>query len=99
MSAYMIIRAKLSDPQKFGAYSAAMPAAVSAAGGEYLVLGGGPEWLEGESDGSTVVVSRWPSRETAQQFWHSPEYAEIKPLRAGCGEFEVVLVDGLEGSG
>ena len=43
-----------------------------------------------------MVVSEWPDRDAALAFWRSPDYAALKALRAGTGEFEVRLVDGVE---
>ena len=43
-----------------------------------------------------MVVSEWPDRDAALAFWRSPDYAVLKALRAGTGEFEVRLVDGVE---
>jgi uncharacterized protein (DUF1330 family) len=39
-----------------------------------------------------VVVSEWPSRTSALAFWNSPEYAEVKKLREGLADVEVILV-------
>jgi uncharacterized protein (DUF1330 family) len=44
------------------------------------------------------VISVWPNRAAALAFWTSPEYAEVKTLRAGTGQFQVVLVDAPEGA-
>ena len=46
--------------------------------------------------GHSYVISRWPSKLAAITFWESAAYADIRPLREGCGEFEVLLLDGLE---
>ena len=92
----MLVRARITNRERFAAYTARMPAAVAAAGGEYLVLGGAPGWLEGAADSVSFVVSRWSSREQARHFWDSDTYSEIRKLRQGCGDFEVILLDGLE---
>jgi uncharacterized protein (DUF1330 family) len=41
------------------------------------------------------VLAKFPSREAARAFWHSPEYAEAKKLREGKGTFYVTILDGL----
>ncbi|MFT4256936.1 MAG: DUF1330 domain-containing protein [Pseudoxanthomonas sp.] len=98
MPAYLIITATLTDPSKFAAYARQVPALVQRHGGRYRVMGGVQETLEGEADGTRIVVSEWPDRTAAQAFWHSPEYAELKQLRDGSGSFNVRLVDVLPGS-
>ncbi|MBP6319056.1 MAG: DUF1330 domain-containing protein, partial [Rubrivivax sp.] len=39
-AAYLIVEMNISDPERYKQYMAAAPAAVKAAGGEYLVRGG-----------------------------------------------------------
>ncbi len=95
MAAYMIIAAKIHDRDGFKAgYGAAAAALVKKFGGEYLVLGPGAELLEGTLEGySSVAISKWPDRATARAFWDSDEYAEVKKLREGMADVEVLLVE------
>jgi uncharacterized protein (DUF1330 family) len=96
MSAYVVVEARVHDPAKFAPYARRVPEIVARYGGEYLALGGEQEVLEGDWGESRIVLHRWPDRETARRFWHSPEYTEAKALRAGTGEFRVILVEGRE---
>jgi len=95
MPAYIIVEAAIADGERFGAYAKAVPALVTQYGGDYLVLGGEQQALEGDWKGKRIVVHQWPSVEQARAFWFSDAYAEIKKLREGTGEFRVALVDGL----
>lgn len=94
MSAYLIIEARITEPQRFATYTQVTPDVVARHGGEYVVMGGCQETLEGPPRDTRTVISRWPDRAAALAFWHSPQYAAIKPLREGTGEFRVLLVDG-----
>lgn len=96
MPAYLIIEALITDPQGFAAYAHATPSVVARHGGHYLVMGGQQHSLEGEHAASRTVISWWPDRAAALAFWHSPEYAAIKPLRDGTGTFRVLLADGVQ---
>ena len=96
MTAYIIVEAIVHDPETFSAYAKKVPAIVAQFGGEYLVLGGPQKSLEGDWSHSRVVMHRWPSAEQARAFWESDEYAVAKPLRAGTGEFRVILVEGVQ---
>ena len=96
MPAYLIIEAHITDPQGFAAYARATPAVAARYGGQYLVIGGEQQSLEGEHAPARTVISHWPDREAALAFWHSADYAAIKPLRAGTGSFRVLLADGVQ---
>lgn len=95
MSAYLIIEAHITDPQRFAAYARATPALVARFGGRYVVMGGAQQSLEGEHAPARTVISQWPDRAAALAFWQSPEYAALKPLRDGTGSFRVLLADGV----
>ncbi len=96
MTAYLIIEARIHDRERFDRYARAVSALVSRHGGRYLVLGGEQVPLEGNWSGARVVVSAWPDVAAARRFWDSPEYADVRRLRDGTGEFRVLLVDGTD---
>lgn len=91
----MIVQARITDPVRFKNYTAVVPALVARFGGQYLILGGDTEVLEGDWPQVKTVVSQWPDRRAAKAFWDSPEYRHACSLREGAGEFTVVLIDGL----
>lgn len=95
MAAYMLIAAKISDRDAFkSGYGQAAAKLVSQFGGEYLVLAPGAELLEGSLDGYTsIAISKWPDKAAAKAFWNSSEYDEVKKLREGLSEVEVLLVE------
>lgn len=95
MSAYMIVTAKIADREKFIAgYGAAAGALVEQFGGRYVLRGPGAELLEGVfGDGASMVISEWPSKEAARAFWNSSEYAEVKKLREGIADCQVLLIE------
>ncbi len=97
MAAYMVIAAKIHDREAFkSGYGQAAAALVAKFGGEYVVLGPGADLLEGTLEGYTsIAISKWPDKATAQAFWDSPEYAEVKKLRDGLADVEVLLVEAL----
>ena len=96
MAAYIIVEGIIHDPDKFSAYARRVSEIVSDLGGEYLVLGGQQESLEGEWGPARLVMHRWPSVEKARAFWNSGAYEAAKSLREGTGEFRVMLVEGLQ---
>jgi uncharacterized protein (DUF1330 family) len=92
----MIVLGAFTDFERFMAgYQQAVAPLIERFGGKYIVVGS--DLLPLETDfpgGGGAVISRWPDRAAALAFWNSPEYAKVKPLREGTGQFQVVLVDG-----
>ena len=97
MPAYMMIACKIHDRDKFRAgYGQAVAPLVAKYGGEYLIVAPGAELLEGTLEGYTsVAISKWPDKQAARTFWNSPEYEEVKKLREGIAEAEVILAETL----
>ena len=95
MAAYMIVTAKISDREKFiSGYGKLAGPLVTQFGGHYILMGPGAELLEGEfGNGASMVISQWPDKETAKRFWNSPEYAEVKKLREGIADCQVLLIE------
>ena len=95
MPAYMIVTAKISDRDKFiSGYGQAAGALVSQFGGRYLLMGPGAELLEGDfGEGASMVISEWPDKDAAKRFWNSPEYQEVKKLREGIADCQVLLIE------
>ncbi len=95
MPAYMIVTAKISDrPAFIGGYGAAAAALVEKFGGRYVLRAPGALGLEGSfGDGASMVISEWRDRAAAETFWNSAEYAEVKKLREGIADCQVLLIE------
>ena len=95
MKAYMIVRAVIQDREKFvNGYGIEAGKLVEKYGGKYLVRAPGAIALEGiDAENNSVVISEWPSKESAQSFWNSDEYKKIKKLREGIAECYVLLIE------
>ena len=98
MPAYMIVQLKVTDPDRFARYREAVPAAVKAFGGRYIVRGAPVEVLEGSHDGRRLVLFEFPSMDAIRRFWNSPEYAKVKPLRDNAAEVDAWAMPGVESS-
>ena len=94
--AYLIVEMQISDPEQYKQYMAAAPAAVAAAGGEYLVRGGRHETLEGDWQPARIAMLRFPSFEQAKAFYDSEMYRLARAKRDGATEFfNLILVEGV----
>jgi len=98
--AYMLVIGRIEDGQKMGQYQAALTASrlYPKNDGSYLVRGRPIDVFEGEWPGDqAVVIAKFASAEHARSFWDSDMYQnEIKPLRAGAGNFTVALFEEVE---
>ena len=93
--AYIIIDMRITDMAQYQQYMAAAPAAVAAAGGEYLVRGGRFEALEGQWQPIRMAMVRFSSYEIAKNFYDAQMYRAAREKRAGATQFfNMVLVEG-----
>ncbi len=62
--------------------------------GHFIVHGGAPAMLEGSAPG-TLIVIEFPERSMAEQWYGSPAYQQILPLRTENSTSTVFLIDGV----
>ena len=94
MTAYVIARVNVTDPEKYKGYMALSPDAIAAHGGRFLVRGGEVKTLEGEPETRRVVVLEFPTREAAETFYNSAEYTAAREKRRDAAEFQMIVMDG-----
>lgn len=96
MSAYIVVRMKVTDPEQYKRYAARTPECVASFGGRFIARGGEAVTLEGPEFRDRMVIIEFPSLERAQEFYNSPEYTEIKALRQHAGIGEFIAVEGAD---
>lgn len=95
MPAYLIVEiASVRDDAAYAAYRERVSPGLEAAGGRYLVRGGRPTALHGSWVPPRMVIVRFASMSEARNWWISPDYADLKALRAAATETRMLLVDG-----
>ena len=93
MSAYMIARIEVTDPEAYGRYAARTVALAERFGGRFLVKGGAMTQIEGTGPDRHVVVA-FPDRDAAERFYNCDEYQAILPIAKGAARRDLVIVDG-----
>jgi len=93
MSAYIIARIEVTDPEAYGRYAAQTVALAERFGGRFLVKGGAMVQLEGDGPDRHVVIA-FPDRESAERFYKSDEYQAILPIARGAARRDLVIVEG-----
>ncbi len=94
--AYLLVQVDVSNATQYQEYGKHSPAIVAKYGGRYLARAGRTVTLEGTPAKSRVVVIEFPSLARAQAFYDSPEYVAARKLRAGAGDAQFVVVEGVE---
>jgi uncharacterized protein (DUF1330 family) len=95
--AFLLVTARVTDGARMGAYARALAASglYERHGGHYLFIGKAALPLEDWPDGTSIVCAQFPSRAAAEAFWFDAQYQdEVKPLRAGAGDFHVAIFEG-----
>lgn len=93
MAAYLVANYRITKPDAYGAYPPAVVPTLAAHGAEVLAADYESEVVEGEPSSVTIVL-RFPSKEAARAWYHSPEYQKIVHLRTDNSDGFVVFADG-----
>lgn len=91
---YVIVRATVTDPEKWAQYGAMTKGPLEKFGGVPVVRGGQCEIIEGVGAPRNVVLE-FPNYESALGYAKSAEYAEARKLREGAGVLDMVVVEGV----
>ena len=95
MTAYVIARIDVTNPQDYQIYASQTAAMAEKAGGKFLVKGGRQTQLEGNSPERHVIV-RFDNHQAAIDWYNSMEYRKILPIALSSSVRDVVIVDGIE---
>ena len=96
MTAYLLGRVEITDPDRYKEYMKKTPGAIEKYGGKFIVRGGDVVTLEGPEETRRLVLIEFPSLEKAKEFYYSQEYQETKKLRAGAGSGQFLAIDGVD---
>lgn len=94
MATYVLGDFAIRDPDGFKEYAQKVRPLLESYGARYLVRGGDVEILEGEWEHHTVVLLEFPSREVADEFYRSDEYAPLLALRLESADSTVSVLEG-----
>ena len=95
MAAFLFIQADVIKRDQYRKYQTAVRPLIESRGGRLKASGVGLEVLEGAHDGRRLLVFEFPSVQAIREFWQSPAYAAVKPLREGAAKIDVWVVPGI----
>ncbi len=91
--AYVVATYNITNPEAFEAYTPAVMPTLAGRDAEVLVADRHTEGKEGDPLSVTIVI-RFPSKEAANDWYHSPEYQAVIHLRTDNSEGNLVIADG-----
>ncbi len=96
MSAYIIVDTKIEDPVAYEDYKAKARPIAESYGGIYRARGGDMNVIENDLwEPHRLVIVEFPSKEAAQTFLSSPEYAPVAKIRHGAAKCSLTIIDGM----
>ncbi|AWB68183.1 DUF1330 domain-containing protein [Saccharobesus litoralis] len=90
---YWIVRADVTDMEKFKQYIAKTPAALAKFGGNFLARAGTHEVVEGSTRSRNSLIE-FPSYQAALECWQSDDYQQARALRLGGAQLDIVIIEG-----
>ena len=96
MTAYLLGRVAITDPDRYREYMKKTPGVIEKYGGKFIVRGGNVETLEGAEEKRRVVLIEFPSVQKAKEFYYSEEYQEAKQLRQGAASGQFLAIEGVD---
>ncbi|HEY8983147.1 MAG TPA: DUF1330 domain-containing protein [Streptomyces sp.] len=83
----------VGDAERMAEYRAKVLRTLELYGGGFMIRGGDFEVLEGDWTPTHLSVMVFPTADQARQWYTSPEYQDIVPLREGT-HMDLILVEG-----
>jgi uncharacterized protein (DUF1330 family) len=92
--AYVIAEVDVTDPTTLQKYAEKVPETLAPFNHQYVVRGGKTQALEGEPPKGIVVIA-FDSAEKAREWYDSPAYEAIKPIRQSSAKTRLFIVEGI----
>ncbi len=92
---YVIAEVEVNDPATMQKYGAKVPETLAPFHHHYVILGGNIQALEGEPPKGGIVMIAFDSVEKAREWYDSPAYAAVRPLRQSAAKSRIFIVEGV----
>ena len=96
MPVYLIIDITVIDPDVYGEFVEQVPAVVEQYGGRYLARSAEVSTMVGDWQPEWIVLIEFQTIEQVQEFFASPEYQALVPLREQSAATRAIIVEGYE---
>ena len=92
---YVIAEVEVMDPATMNKYGEKVPETLAPFNHHYVVRSAKIQALEGEPPKGGVVVIAFDSVERAREWYDSPAYAAIRPIRQSAAKSRIFIVEGV----
>jgi uncharacterized protein (DUF1330 family) len=93
---YQVTEIEILDQQAYSKdYVPKAQAAIKAAGGKFLAVGGKTTSFDGEPPKSRIVIQQWDSIDQIKAYRESAAFKELLPMRDKFAKFRTYAVEGL----
>jgi uncharacterized protein (DUF1330 family) len=86
MSAFVVVALDVNDEEKFGEYVASVAESFAKYNVEVLAASDELDTIEGVAPSGRIVMLRFQSSAQARQWYESPEYQRVLPLRHAAAD-------------
>ena len=93
--AYFIAEVQVTDLPMMQKYGEKVPATLAPFNHQYLVRSSKVQTLEGEPPKGGIVVITFDSMEKAREWYDSPAYTAIRPIRQSAAKSRIFIVEGM----
>jgi uncharacterized protein (DUF1330 family) len=93
--AYLVARIDVTDPERYGRYTAATPGIAARFGGRFIARGGRCAAKEGPARARNAIIE-FPDYQSALAFYDCENYRAVLPHALAGSEREIVIVEGVD---
>jgi len=92
---YVIAEVEANDPEGMKLYGEKVPGTLAPFNHHYVIAGNKVQALEGDAPKGFVVEIAFDSVEKAREWYDSPAYAAIRPIRQKAATSRIFIVEGV----
>lgn len=92
---YVIAEVEVTDPAAMNKYGEKVPETLAPFNHHYVVLSHKIQSLEGDPPKGGVVIIAFDSAEKAREWYDSPAYAAVRPIRQSAAKSRIFIVEGV----
>ncbi len=93
MTAFVVVHAKIKDPEKLGVYAKAAGPTLAAHGGKFAARAPILETLTGDADYDVFVLIEFPDADSARNWYQSAAYQALIPNRDEAADMLFTLAE------